>query len=175
MALLLLAVACESPLTSLTRVRRLSVRSLSSSPTGPILFSSSRDGTARSWYRPAGNGMDVDGEQPTRDGSGGGWVEGVSFTGQHEGFVNAVQWISGEGEGKWCSLSFDRAARRRKAMRTVSPHTGRRAVAHSDSLADLMIDQQASSSRLDRTSLSTSGLSPPPSLPPRLRSLRATC
>lgn len=69
------------------------VRSLSTCASGPVLFSSSRDGTARSWYR---GGMDEG------DGHGGGWVEGVEFGGQHEGFVNAVQWVSGEGEGELC-------------------------------------------------------------------------
>lgn len=78
------------------------VRSLSSSPTGPVLFSSSRDGTARSWYRPSADAMAIDGESKKEE--GGGWVEGVSFTGQHEGFVNAVQWVGGDGEGE-CSAS----------------------------------------------------------------------
>ena len=67
------------------------VRSLASSPAGPVLFSSSRDGTARSWYQGA---MQEDGK------GGGGWTEGVAFTGQHDGFVNAVEWITGDGEGE---------------------------------------------------------------------------
>ncbi|BGO89650.1 hypothetical protein NBRC10512_001497 [Rhodotorula toruloides] len=58
----------------------------------PVLFSSSRDGTARSWIRKGvAEGM---------KGVGGGWSEGSVFGGQdsaagHEGFVNAVEWIPG--------------------------------------------------------------------------------
>lgn len=67
------------------------VRSLAASPDGPVLFSSSRDGTARSWYQ---GEMDQDGK------GGGGWTEGLSFGGQHDGFVNAVEWIKGDGQGQ---------------------------------------------------------------------------
>ncbi|ORY58665.1 WD40-repeat-containing domain protein [Leucosporidium creatinivorum] len=82
------------------------VRSLSSSPTGPVLFSSSRDGTARSWYRPSAAAMDVDGESKKEQ--GGGWIEGLSFTGQHEGFVNAVQWVGGDGDGYLVTAGQDK-------------------------------------------------------------------
>lgn len=56
----------------------------------PVLFSSSRDGTARSWRRRAGGD-----EEPAR------WTEGDVFGGAeggHEGFVNAVEWCSRTGE-----------------------------------------------------------------------------
>ena len=67
------------------------VRALASSPAGPVLFSSSRDGTARSWYQGA---MQEDGK------GGGTWTEGIDFSGQHDGFVNAVEWIKGDGDGE---------------------------------------------------------------------------
>ena len=35
------------------------------------------------------------------DGKGGGtWTEGIDFSGQHDGFVNAVEWIKGDGDGE---------------------------------------------------------------------------
>lgn len=40
--------------------------------------------------------MEVDG----KSGGGGGWTEGATFSGQHDGFVNAVEWIKGDGEGE---------------------------------------------------------------------------
>ncbi|KAL8277995.1 hypothetical protein RQP46_009627 [Phenoliferia psychrophenolica] len=75
------------------------VRSLASSPAGPVLFSSSRDGTARSWYQ---GGMQEDGK------AGGTWTEGLAFTGQHDGFVNAVEWITGDGEGSLATAGQDK-------------------------------------------------------------------
>lgn len=81
------------------------VRSISSSPKGPIIFSSSRDGTARSWYRES---SEQDGEDSAMDGEGGkgsegiggGWKEGIVFQGSHDGFVGACQFVSDEGNGK---------------------------------------------------------------------------
>ncbi|KAK4703285.1 phospholipase A-2-activating protein, partial [Phenoliferia sp. Uapishka_3] len=75
------------------------VRSIASSPAGPVLFSSSRDGTARSWYQ---GGMQEDGK------AGGLWSEGVAFTGQHDGFVNAVEWIKGDGQGSLATAGQDK-------------------------------------------------------------------
>lgn len=49
------------------------VRALASA--GAVLFSSSRDGSARSWV-------------PSADG----WSAGQVYSGQHDGFVNAVAW-----------------------------------------------------------------------------------
>lgn len=51
-----------------------------------VLFSSSRDGTARAW---------IAGESgsSTQVGDGGCWTEGPVFGGQHDGFVNAVEYI----------------------------------------------------------------------------------
>jgi hypothetical protein len=48
--------------------------------------------------------MEVEGEKKE---GGGGWTEGVSFTGQHEGFVNAVQWVKGDEQGQYCSFRLD--------------------------------------------------------------------
>ncbi|GAA6016549.1 hypothetical protein JCM10207_002836 [Rhodosporidiobolus poonsookiae] len=51
----------------------------------PTLFSASRDGSAREWIRSsASEGI---------KGQGGGWKDGQTFKGQHEGFVNAVEWV----------------------------------------------------------------------------------
>lgn len=55
------------------------------SPTTPYIFSSSRDGTARSWTR-------ADDPAAAKGGQGGGWNEGSVFT-EGEGFVNAVEWL----------------------------------------------------------------------------------
>ncbi|KAM0753585.1 PFU-domain-containing protein [Meredithblackwellia eburnea MCA 4105] len=52
------------------------VRALVASPQS-ILFSSSRDATARSWVH-----------------SSKGWEEGFTFTGQHDGFVNSVEFFT---------------------------------------------------------------------------------
>ncbi|GAA6006441.1 hypothetical protein JCM11491_004961 [Sporobolomyces phaffii] len=59
------------------------------SATHPVLFSSSRDGTARSWVSTAEGGA----RETTSGGEG--WTEGLSFGGAqgHEGFVNAVEWL----------------------------------------------------------------------------------
>mgnify|MGYP002477698547 CR=1 FL=1 len=63
----------------------------------PVLFSASRDGSARSWLRRGGGGGEGDAA------SGPGWSEGQLFGGAetaagHEGFVNAVEWTSQTGE-----------------------------------------------------------------------------
>lgn len=84
------------------------VRSISSSPKGPIIFSSSRDGTARSWYRESEQ-QQQEGEDSTMDGNGGkegegtggGWKEGIVFQGSHDGFVGACQFVGDEGNGKY--------------------------------------------------------------------------
>ncbi|GAA5868266.1 hypothetical protein JCM1840_005619 [Sporobolomyces johnsonii] len=64
----------------------------------PVLFSSSRDGTARSWLS-AGSAASSGGQG---DASSGGavWTEGLTFGGAagHEGFVNAVEWAPGGGD-----------------------------------------------------------------------------
>ncbi|GAA5960503.1 hypothetical protein JCM8115_003201 [Rhodotorula mucilaginosa] len=56
----------------------------------PVLFSTSRDGTARGW-------MCRGGQPEGGAGAGGRWVEGPVFGGVgsagHEGFVNAVEWM----------------------------------------------------------------------------------
>ncbi|BGP38000.1 hypothetical protein JCM10449v2_001927 [Rhodotorula kratochvilovae] len=62
----------------------------------PLLFSASRDGSARSWVARATD----DGAR----GSGGGWTEGTVYGGAegstgHEGFVNAVEWTPRTGDG----------------------------------------------------------------------------
>ncbi|SCV69419.1 BQ2448_2439 [Microbotryum intermedium] len=76
------------------------VRSLSSTTsTDPCttLFSSSRDGTARSWTRSSNSHSQVDehssSSTSTATASGGSWKEGVVLEGHHQGFVNAVQWF----------------------------------------------------------------------------------
>lgn len=79
-------------------VRSLSSTSSSSSTDNPILFSSSRDGTARSWYRNT-NQSEEDVNMDGKGGTGGGWRDGIIFEGSHDGFVGAVQWIGDEGNG----------------------------------------------------------------------------
>lgn len=76
------------------------VRSLSSSPhpsnDHPTLFSSSRDGTARSWFRSSSDTVMEGNSEVIDKGEGGAdWKEGSTFTGQHDGFVNAVKWLKG--------------------------------------------------------------------------------
>lgn len=80
------------------------------------LFSASRDGTARSWFRSvasadASDGMQVDGDHGGRNAQGGGaaWRPGVTFEGQHEGFVNACTWVAGDGESVRARGLDDRA------------------------------------------------------------------
>ncbi|GAA5926962.1 hypothetical protein JCM10213_005536 [Rhodosporidiobolus nylandii] len=53
----------------------------------PHLFSSSRDGTARSWICQSSGAAAA--------GAGGQWTEGSTFS-EGEGFVNAVEWLSAE-------------------------------------------------------------------------------
>ncbi|GAA5851353.1 hypothetical protein JCM9279_001114 [Rhodotorula babjevae] len=60
----------------------------------PVLFSASRDGSARSWITRASDGDAASGAR---------WTDGQLFGGQetatgHEGFVNAVEWTSQTGE-----------------------------------------------------------------------------
>ena len=59
----------------------------------PVLFSTSRDGTARGWVCRGGQQAQLEGGGA----GGGGWVEGPVFGGVgsagHEGFVNAVEWM----------------------------------------------------------------------------------
>ncbi|GJN88517.1 hypothetical protein Rhopal_001483-T1 [Rhodotorula paludigena] len=65
--------------------------------TRPVLFSASRDGTARSWVRRgAAEGV---------RGVGGGWADHATYGGAdaqsgHEGFVNAVEWLGGGDEAE---------------------------------------------------------------------------
>ncbi|GAA5931392.1 WD repeat PLAP family protein [Sporobolomyces koalae] len=68
------------------------------SPARPVLFSSSRDGTARSWV-PTSQFQAAAGEASTASG-GPGWTEGLTFAGGagHEGFVNAVEWLPSLGQ-----------------------------------------------------------------------------
>ena len=63
--------------------------------TQPVLFSSSRDGTARSWVSAAIARSDSGGGATGRSSGGEGWTEGLTFGGAqgHEGFVNAVEWL----------------------------------------------------------------------------------
>ncbi|GAA5900258.1 WD repeat PLAP family protein [Sporobolomyces salmoneus] len=79
-------------------IQSSSLSSNSSSPysaTHPVLFSSSRDGTARSWLSTttAQSGAGGGGAQVSSGERG--WTEGLSFGGAqgHEGFVNAVEWL----------------------------------------------------------------------------------
>ncbi|GAA6061577.1 hypothetical protein JCM10212_004327 [Sporobolomyces blumeae] len=64
----------------------------------PVLFSTSRDGTARSWISTSGSTAESDREGTAQSG-GQGWTEGSTFGGAagHDGFVNAVQWMPGQG------------------------------------------------------------------------------
>ncbi|GAA5992026.1 hypothetical protein JCM11641_003144 [Rhodosporidiobolus odoratus] len=57
----------------------------------PHLYSSSRDGTARSWIAQPCS-AESEGGSGSESGSGGGWVQGSTFK-EGEGFVNAVQWL----------------------------------------------------------------------------------
>lgn len=68
------------------------VRCVSSSPLNSIVFSSSRDGTARSWI-PTPNAQ-----------SGSRYSAGPAFTGQHDGFLNACCWIAGPEGGSLLSV-----------------------------------------------------------------------
>lgn len=73
------------------------------SPAQPVLFSSSRDGTARSWISTGteqGRGSDGEPAGQASTSGGQGWTEGLTFGGAqgHEGFVNAVEWLPGTGE-----------------------------------------------------------------------------
>ncbi|KAK4058761.1 hypothetical protein OIO90_000206 [Microbotryomycetes sp. JL221] len=81
------------------------VRAVTASPLGPTLFSSSRDGTARCWIRSGTNG---DASSSSSGGNGGGWSAGLQFSGQHEGFVNAAQWIPGDGQGYLATAGQDK-------------------------------------------------------------------
>lgn len=75
----------------------------------PVLFSSSRDGTARSWVRT--------GVAEGVRGVGGGWSEGAVFGGPegdaagHEGFVNAVEWMPGTDGARGGTSPFARGGR----------------------------------------------------------------
>ena len=81
-----------------------STSSNSSSPystSHPVLFSTSRDGTARSWVSASTQQGGEGGQGSTSSTSGGeGWTEGLTFGGGsgHEGFVNAVEWLPGSGD-----------------------------------------------------------------------------
>ncbi|GAA5947309.1 hypothetical protein JCM3765_001619 [Sporobolomyces pararoseus] len=76
----------------------------SSSPystTHPVLFSSSRDGTARSWISSVTAQNGSGGEGAAGRSGVEGWTEGLTFGGSqgHEGFVNAVEWLPGTAGG----------------------------------------------------------------------------
>lgn len=83
----------------------------------PVLFSTSRDGTARGWVCRGG--------QAQQDGgaAGGGWVEGPVFGGVgsagHEGFVNAVEWMHAAPEAPGGEFLFALLA-----VRSSSPASG---------------------------------------------------
>ncbi|CEQ39924.1 SPOSA6832_01481, partial [Sporobolomyces salmonicolor] len=64
----------------------------------PVLFSASRDSTARSWLCAGGAGSG--GGQGDAPSGGAVWTEGLTFGGAagHEGFVNAVEWAPGGGD-----------------------------------------------------------------------------
>lgn len=71
------------------------------SSTHPVLFSSSRDGTARSWISSV-TAQSGSAQEEAGDRSGAeGWTEGLTFGGSqgHEGFVNAVEWLPGTAGG----------------------------------------------------------------------------
>lgn len=65
------------------------VRCVTASPEG-VVFSASRDGTARSWFPSAASG--------SRYGAG------PTFAGHHDGYINACKWIAGP-EGGACPRS----------------------------------------------------------------------
>lgn len=80
-----------------------STSSNSSSPystTHPVLFSTSRDGSARSWVSASSQQGGQGGQGSTSNSGGEGWTEGLTFGGGsgHEGFVNAVEWLPGSGD-----------------------------------------------------------------------------
>ncbi|KAM0792413.1 hypothetical protein ACM66B_005091 [Microbotryomycetes sp. NB124-2] len=73
------------------------VRAVTASPLGPTLFSSSRDGTARSWFQAGAGSEEASGE----------WTAGLQFS-QHDGYVNAAQWLPGEGSGYLATAGQDK-------------------------------------------------------------------
>jgi phospholipase A-2-activating protein len=89
------------------------------------LFSSSRDGTARSWVS-ATAGQSGTGGAGEGDASGGeGWTEGLTFSGAqgHEGFVNAVEWLpgnAGETESGKHELLFSMLSKSPIALRSIA-------------------------------------------------------